>query len=710
MALKDSHIDKLLDLLHGQQKGGGGSNGKGGSNPIADLIAGAGKAVNNAGDFINKNILQPAAKDAVNVINPIGKAVGQQQILPGLKGSPTISSADQFISSLGGNQESPVLQGKMDPNNAGPSLLAGLTMLAGKGDPEADVNTDETVTQAQKDRIAADPKGNPTGKSPVQVQNTDLYKQYGVKTPARKTEVQQTLDKEVPGSTPSEVASNLDPTIAKLGQQIDERTAGNPSTASKAHPNGVTYQDLADSMMQSAQDDGLLKNPEVKPTVKKAISQQINYIASKGANTDIAANTPIFDDNLKPVGLHPVTGDILAEKPLDMDTLRNEYLQQNADHKNILSKISPTRGLTVTDKAQLLYRNVLKDKIAATDPEVSKLIQKQHDLYDASDSVFGAESAQLKNEQASSQEKASKGNPVKGFLFGNPATLPHTAAGIGGILTTLGAATQIPNVVGALTPSKAGTGSFPQAPDTTNIENKTPVTIPNTSDVYQQGVYPYQLKQAQSKVASDAIALKNDPYNPTLQKAYQNDQNIVDSYQSKINIDLANWNKQHPQDDKMVDNYLSRDKQAIDDVQSSLKSGALADSGAGALINSLTNDDILANKNPQYANLRSQVKVLEQDGIISQGDIHRAMTSSSAAAQLSAKLKAYYSKLQQVMPNYRTTPDYNPPPSGKDIINSQLQGALNPAPTSAAPTPSPTPDLFQKLLQYSARGQLYQGQ
>jgi hypothetical protein len=278
---------------------------------------------------------------------------------------------------------------------------------------------------------------------------------------------------------------------------------------------------------------------------------------------------------------------------------------------------------------------------------------------------------------------------------------------IAGVGTVAGLSTQIPTLYNILSTPQGKAPELPPPPDTTALAQKKPVTIPNTPDVYQQGVYPYQVRQAQTQLQNDSAALKADPYNPSLLRAVTNDKSVYDSLNNKMTVDLQNWNKQHPQNDQMVDNYLSKDQTAIKQVTDALNQGALPGSGVDAFMNRLADDNSVANKNPAYAGLRAAVGTLEADGVLSPGDINRALTSNAAKATLANKLNVYYKKIQQVMPNYRTTPDYSSP--GANLMNAAVANTSNAISTNsallnqtlqAAPSAqaSPTPDAFQQML------------
>lgn len=371
------------------------------------------------------------------------------------------------------------------------------------------------MTDAQAGRATQD---NPTGSNPLQLNPTDLHAEYGVRSPQRVEEVQNTLNTEVPGSTPTEVYSNIQPSIENIGKQIDVETANNPSTVSKAYPQGVTYEGLASDMLQKANEAGLLKDPAVAKTVKQGIAQQINYIAGKGTNPEAFTNTPIFDDNLNPVGATPGQGDILAQKPLDMNTLRNEYLQANLDNKSVLARVNPMKGLNSKQRAQLLYRDSLKDAIGATNPTVQQLISKQHDLYDAADSAASA---------SKEFEKSQSTAPKKGnFITDSP--MRSAAEAIVGVPAVGYALSQIPGISGELG------GLFQSNQDNADNSNFKPSNYSDKSPLetgkYQsQSDFNDQQNSLQEKIGAEKLG---DPNQANIDQAtYDNNANTFKAQQ-----------------------------------------------------------------------------------------------------------------------------------------------------------------------------------
>jgi len=468
--------------------------------------------------------------------------------------------------------------------------------------------------------------------SPVQLKNSDLYKQYGVKTPARKAEIQKTLDTEVSGTTAPEVFDNLHPTIENLGQQIDAETAGNTSTASKLHPNGVTYQDLADGMQAKAQAQGLMKTPEGRAAVNKAIAQQINHISQNAdaINNGSAAtsfSTPVFNDDLTPVTSRGVPStnqtqyrrvggapagtagpkgpfrempvknseqpDLSAQptssynpeqmasaneadiskagQPLDMPTLRSEYKAANTDRSALLQRRNSVnaRPLTDAESAQLLYRDVLKDKIGATNPRVMDLISKQHDLYDASDGVLRASNEYEKAQEKAAEDAANANNqPKQSFLqkAKNPLEVGALGTGIlGGLAWTL----DQPVVKGGLV---AGEQAIQNA-----FDNKKGQGTTGQGNGYQYSQRTDNHYYAnQSHISSDSIPQTQAQVKPDQYGNWPvaNPQNIYDKYGNPVAMNKSFHDNQKATLDKQLakDTALYGDKS----LQVANDTGALA--------------------------------------------------------------------------------------------------------------------------------------
>ena len=95
----------------------------------------------------------------------------------------------------------------------------------------------------------------------------------------------------------------------------------------------------------------------------------------------------------------------------------------------------------------------------------------------------------------------------------------------------------------------------------------------------------------------------------------------------------------------------------------------------GALINMMSSERSVQDKNPAYAGLYSSVKILENDKVIPQGTITKDMTIPAAKQALNRALSAYYGRLMQVVPNYRNTLDFNSP--GANILSTVAHQAAN---------------------------------
>jgi len=252
-----------------------------------------------------------------------------------------------------------------------------------------------------------------------------------------------------------------------------------------------------------------------------------------------------------------------------------------------------------------------------------------------------------------------------------------------------------------------GNAIFPDVSNFSSLPQKQAAKIPNTSDVFQHGVMPYQVKQAQQTLQADTQALQANPRNIELQAKVKSDADNYNALNSQMSTDLENYYKTHPQNDTLVDNFLNRDGDAIKTVTNLIdKGGALPKDGAGALSNMLSPEQSIQDKNPAYAGLYSSIKVLEHDGVIPQGTVTKDMTVKAAKQALNKALQAYYGKLMQVVPNYRNTIDYTSP--GASILHAQTSAITNGtsatstptvSPTPAIPEPSPTMTQYQKDVQ-----------
>lgn len=544
---------------------------------------------------------------------------------------PDVTTKQQNQAEQGAEFGMGAVQGQPEADALSPSLDVGLdTAKTAVKAGAQDVKETMQTAQTQPGGLQAGFVKNPFSKtdsqgSPVQLHDTDLHKEYGYSSPKRVAEVQQTLDT-VKGTNPSEVYKNMQPTIDGLGKQIDQVTMGNPSTASKSYPNGVTYQDLADLMYQKANEQGLLKDPAVAKKVKQGIAEQINYIAGKGENPEALSNKPIFDNNLTAIA--SPQGDVLAQKPLDMQTLRSEYLQANLDNKAILSKATPMRPLSAKDKAQLLYRNSLKDTIGATSSQVADLISKQHDLYDAEEPVL---------QQAKAYEKSqtpTKGQPRSAWDIAK--TVGEIGIGGYGINQGLKAfGIDIPGLV------RAG---VVKAEDAFNNKNNSVPNNPGGSQIYSQPTdnkyYANQTHITSSSIPRTQADVKPDSYgnypiaNPqnidtqygypvAMNKAFHDSQ--LSKLQGQQNTDKALYGESSLQyaNDTTAIERLNNIYNGSPDIQKAYNNSAKVSSLVAkvksevsglsdSLLQNTTFDQLSSINNGQYRGLKNDIVTLAQ--------------------------------------------------------------------------------------------------
>lgn len=733
------------------------------TNPIMDFLNTAGNDISGGYQQLAKVLTQQVkqaptrTKENGGVLpflqkagNVVGKAVGDQPSinnpLPGIL--PNAPTNAQVVNTFSPQSPlNPILSGTA----AGQDQLNAILGVVNPEEGGALNAEDKVMTEAQLGRMTKD---NPTGKSPVQ--GLDLSKKYGVYAPAKEQAVQNTLNTQVKGTSPEEVANDLSPAIGRLGKQIDQIVGDTTSTESKAYPNGVTYQNLADDMQAKAQSQGLMKTAEGRAAVNKGIAQQINYISSNAdainGNTPSSQTSaaPVFNDDLSPAtlkgtpstnqtqfrrmggtpagqpgpkgylkelpakgatppdlsaqpnsALNPNAEDLIikASQPLDMPTLRNEYMAANEDNAALLKRRNSVNAkpLTDTESAQLLYRDSLGDAISTTNPNVKDLITKQSHIYDAAPDVFKARS-DYRNQQAQQQtNNSNKPNPLGGILKGAFGTPLHA-------IETLGAAGILIGTAYTAGLQFSQSKNYNLDGENITLPGMEKITDPSgkTLDTNQMGQYKTQYsalnQQLQGLEGSNALNT------PAGRAAYNQVQDKID-----------NLNKTYGTFGPVLQKYTQIDEQnkQLLDAKAALKNANpqwfqayqfLGPKLAGAMRSVI----------PGYASFAQQINNLKSYGV-NPDIILGASDPQSANAAINQQIKSNVDDMKTYLKDSGFRVGASPSSNllhgsvsaANQSINtgsSKLDAVLSPTPQP--PSASPTPNLFQQLSNASAHEQL----
>lgn len=345
----------------------------------------------------------------------------------------------------------------------------------------------------------------------------------------REAAVQNTVDTIVPGNTAIEKYTNLEPTMGKLGDQIDSIMAQNPKSTS--------LDQVLSDYDKNLQDQGVYRTSQsTKPEIQKTAQGYITDLTNEatGNNTDINA-TGIQDTSLQKI-----------------------KQQVNQDSQSIFKKIDNGTTLTDKDRVILAARQTLDDTITDLHPEVKQLTTQQSHLYDAADSLAKGRDAELKaaGNQPNFMGKLANAtikNPYFDILLG--ATGAHSAAGAlsqAGALGGVGISNFMDYIKNHNDPTNGQNGSPGQSPNnqnpignahgqsisnsTNNVNDRYQMTDPiqsgmfmNTSD-YAKQIASLQQKMGQEKLGNPQAFNTDNGQLQALQAKYQSQQPLRDAW------------------------------------------------------------------------------------------------------------------------------------------------------------------------------------
>lgn len=411
--LASSDIEMLLSILQNHQKDT--SNNKGGGNPMDSSSAQLSQP-NTSSNFVNwlngivesaknttGNIEKGASQDLVNAANTIGKYIGNQPIyqtgIPNtplsIKG-PTVAQTDQAINQSipeAGNEANPLLTGSTKTPEDTFYAALGLVAPFYGGEEGMKTGDSENIEEAPPIAEAS------SIKSPVRV--TLKPSVYGA---GHEAEVQKTVDTEVPGNTAIEKYNNLEPTMSKLGDQIQTELDNNPKQ--------VKLSQIKNDYMDNLKDQ-LRTGNLTSASAQKEIDGYLNDLTSHSNQQNI------------PKGQVEQT----VTQPASISTSDLFKLKQkvNQDYQGVATKIE--RGTPLTDREKVISagRKTLDDTIASEHPKIKQATIKQSHLYDAADSIFKARETEIKNAPVTEgnwADKLRQNNPtLYNALVARPAAM-----------------------------------------------------------------------------------------------------------------------------------------------------------------------------------------------------------------------------------------------------------------------------------------------
>ncbi len=212
----------------------------------------------------------------------------------------------------------------------------------------------------------------------------------------REKAVQNTVDTLVPGKTGTEKYANLQPTMDKLGTQIQGVMAANPKTA--------TLDQIMSDYDTNLGKEGIYRTSNVPKTTVQKMAR--SYV------TKLYANAKGMPDNIAPTEIADA----------DLYQLKQAI---NQDAQSIFKKISNGTTITEPEKVILAARQSVDDTLSSLHPEVKELSKMQSHLYDAADSLFKAREKEIATVQPGPIEKLMQNPLVK---IGGTALL----TGVGG--------------------------------------------------------------------------------------------------------------------------------------------------------------------------------------------------------------------------------------------------------------------------------------
>lgn len=232
----------------------------------------------------------------------------------------------------------------------------------------------------------------------------------------REAAVQQTVDTVVPGATATEKYANLEPTMNSLGNQIQQTMTSNPKAAS--------MDEIMQNYDKNLNAQGIYRNSEItggmkvkRDTVQREAQQYITdlYNSARGETNDVIP-TNISDQSLY--------------------GLRKSISQ---DLKSVYRKIDNGTSLTDKDRVRLAAMQTVDDTLSGLHPELKGQITTQSHLYDATDSLFKAREAEVKQVQDIAK---AQGNTLLSKLTykakQNPLAAIGLSAATGGAVTAAG--------------------------------------------------------------------------------------------------------------------------------------------------------------------------------------------------------------------------------------------------------------------------------
>lgn len=611
-------------------------------------------AINNIDSFFTKTL----PKSALKTVNQVGKAVGQESLIPGIL--PSNSQLVDKYNQGNADANSPLPEipggGLLHGNSTPASLLSGalgLGMIAEGGveNPEDEI---KDMPQSELDKFN------------LPAAQLDMY------TPAKVSEIKDTLLNDVPGSTWSEKNVNMKGAMKDLTKQINN--------APNVQVPMTDYQEAGANRLKPLVTAGKLSDQQANSAVTSWLGRIYN--AAK-PSTPPVENTLDENGNL----VAPKTNEFPTT--IDKDTAVAMH-KANNDAVGTFYKSDGTLkdNLSPEDEAKVALRNASSDVLKNNLPDVNDLIQKQSHLFKA-DNVVGRlasdeQSANLKAQNASSATPSQ--NPLVGLLKGSVSSPSHVLA-TGGVLASLGMGAYGANIALSQPKNYKFSSGAVNLPGLNEIKDSTGNSmIVNPADFQNQlTAINNQEKQYQFQASLGIPSATSALANLELQK------------QSLTN----KFNTVKPVYDQYVE--TSNQMQGLNQAQQLIKSANpqwfQAFGPVGGQLTSLR-----AALVPGYAKFEQQLNNLHQQFGIDVSAIKTASSPEAADAAINQTVKAYESKLQNTVKNSGGVWPGEAPPikTGGDVLKNLLQQTNQDSTSTPSPSPTttvaPTPDAFQKLL------------
>lgn len=473
----------------------------------------------------------------------------------------------------------------------------------------------------------------------------------------REKAVQQTVDTLVPGKSAVEKYTNLQPTMDRLGQQIQDTMAAKPKTAP------------IDKIMKNydinLSKEGIYRSSDAQgsPAQKKDAIQKMaqNYVrdlynAARGETSEVVPSN--ISDN----------------------ALYELKQQINSDAKSVYKKIDNGASLTDKDRVILGARQTIDDTLSELHPEVKELTTKQSHLYDSADSLYKGREAEL----------AAKANQPG--LLGRVLKSPSLGAGLGVLgISQAGNGVQ---AVGSLATGglaflnnmRNPSGDQPEAEnipgsgqnETTNGKND--IQKENGVTVHNSGMV------SQGNKSVNRYSFSNDPYAAgqlISQTDYTGQANALDTQIANAQatgnpVEMARLQGQR----KVLDNNWAS-QQGLRDVWNNPNNGigsTLTVAGGAydkvkaadpAFFNALNEgyDKLMTESNGRYAQMAKYLQYLEN---ATGTDFSKFKSKDALLSAIDASVDATKSKWDQLQTQYSGSPEIQSQPNQlRQVLQSQ---------------------------------------